>query len=463
MAVPQPTYYACPPGRKLAGGRVIHPHACLDLIAATSQGAWVKLNTNVFSAAWPPVELRSTGTAKILSAWPSFAWDHKRHRLWIFGGGHANYSGSEIYMWDALTRKWALAYHGTALANIGVPQSSSTMALIGALQSPVAAHTYDNQLWLERLDRFLTWGGAAVGDGGPFRLARKISDSPTTYEYLRDIPGYTLQLDIAGQEFVAGPTGSNRKSGAYSNVDLPGAKAWHPLDYNAMANSAFSGSSRTVNGCGDSFIIDDVDVVFQTFVTSTSRFLRRIKMPSLDVQTHDVKLVGSPVGSSTYGSGCYVQHKDIFVINGRSNSSVVLQFWRDVASRSNAASAVDVTLSGLTGSGKAFLEAYMPTVSSFRWGMDYDPVRKMIVCWNDTHTQPLLGITPPSGTPVSAAGWRVDILNDGSDSPASHQYSGRVCGKWRYAPDMDCFIGLHDRDYGNVYAWKPFGWIDPRG
>ena len=37
-----------------------------------------------------------------------------------------------------------------------------------------------------------------------------------------------------------------------------------------------------------------------------------------------------------------------------------------------------------------------------------------------------------------------------------------VTGKWRYAPDLDAFIGLQHNTDGNVWAFKPAQWQDPR-
>ena len=37
-----------------------------------------------------------------------------------------------------------------------------------------------------------------------------------------------------------------------------------------------------------------------------------------------------------------------------------------------------------------------------------------------------------------------------------------VTGKWRYAPDLDAFIGLQHKIDGNVWAFKPAQWQDPR-
>ena len=34
-------------------------------------------------------------------------------------------------------------------------------------------------------------------------------------------------------------------------------------------------------------------------------------------------------------------------------------------------------------------------------------------------------------------------------------------GKWRYAPYYDVFIGLQDINDGDIWIYKPVGWVQP--
>ena len=81
-----------------------------SLLAATPDGGWVKASTGFFWDAWPtgadavPGQLGWPGA--IVRAWSSFAWDSSRGDLMLWGGGHANYVGNEMYVWDGDTGKW---------------------------------------------------------------------------------------------------------------------------------------------------------------------------------------------------------------------------------------------------------------------------------------------------------------------------------------------------------------------
>lgn len=458
------TTYSSPVPR-IGGGREIYPNAVLDLIDAAPDNSWIKLNTNEYQDVWPPVDLRAWygggpgNPHNVIDAWSSFAWDKRRSRLVLWGGGHANYNGDETYIWDAYSREWSLAYH--TVERTGMPDA---LRWSRWRTSPVSAHTYDNQLYLAGLDRFLTWGGAQAGSGGYWEVFDETDGTA-----LRNMPGYLLDLSLAGQGFVGGRTGDNAKRGEYAGVDLFGARPWTPLDYVGLEVSGYElfNERNTINGVGDSILVDGVDVVFQTIRAGTARSLRRITMPSLDPATHTI--VGCGAGgsiSSAFGAGCYVPDRDIFVLTGKGSS--VLYFWRDVGvstSTSNPSFAVDVT--ALIGPGVSAVEDALAADAggSFRFGLDYDPVNQKLIAWREEVRGRVFAFTPPEGDPVSNTGWHVEVIADVTtgDYPTAQNPSKGTMGKWKYAPDLRCFIGLQDTYRGNVWAFRPANWIDPRG
>ena len=42
------------------------------------------------------------GTRRIILAWSGFTWDPNRGDLLLYGGGHANYSGNDVYRWRGI-------------------------------------------------------------------------------------------------------------------------------------------------------------------------------------------------------------------------------------------------------------------------------------------------------------------------------------------------------------------------
>lgn len=119
-----------------------------SLLGTTPEGGWVKASTGSFSDAWPQgadaVNVNSySNPGRIVSAWSSFAWDSKRQDLLLFGGGHANYAGNEMYVWDGATGKWGLGSLPSRTVSAGPYQPSYIVD--GA--APQSAHTYDNNLY----------------------------------------------------------------------------------------------------------------------------------------------------------------------------------------------------------------------------------------------------------------------------------------------------------------------------
>ena len=143
----------------------------LPLVLQAPQNSWLKVNTNFFSDVWtsPDLEPLNNGAtappSKIILAWSGFAWDSNRGDIVLYGGGHANYPGNDVYRWRSSTMQWQRA---SLPSEIYFDPVSGYQAIDGVDSAPSSAHTYDNNLFLPIADRFLTWGGAAYNNGGPY-------------------------------------------------------------------------------------------------------------------------------------------------------------------------------------------------------------------------------------------------------------------------------------------------------
>ena len=76
-----------------------------ERIAAAPEGSWLLVNQNRFRDVWPsaaqqPATPSYLNPAKVIFCWSSMAWDPNRDQLIFWGGGHANYSGNEVYRFD---------------------------------------------------------------------------------------------------------------------------------------------------------------------------------------------------------------------------------------------------------------------------------------------------------------------------------------------------------------------------
>jgi hypothetical protein len=97
----------------------------------------------------------NTGCDAITSAWSGGAFDTARNRLIIWGGGHHDYGGNEVYALDLNTLTM------TRLNDPSSPiRDGCTNGGTYADGKPVARHTYNHLTYLPRQDALFAWGGA---------------------------------------------------------------------------------------------------------------------------------------------------------------------------------------------------------------------------------------------------------------------------------------------------------------
>lgn len=144
----------------------------LSTLAALPGNSWWLASRNRFESVWTPPALRPlnsgamTTPASLITAWGGFAWDQRRSALWLFGGGHADYSGNDVYVWYAADGHWQRASLPSEIKRVA---RGIDTAVDGVDHAPAAAHSYDNNVYLPRLDRLLSFGGAAYNNGGAWR------------------------------------------------------------------------------------------------------------------------------------------------------------------------------------------------------------------------------------------------------------------------------------------------------
>ena len=460
MANPVPVSYSSPV-QKVGGGREIFPNRLLDLLAGIQDGQWVKANTNTYQSIWPRTKTPNYGPglgyeAFVINAWSSMAWDSKRHRICLWGGGHANTDDSALYIWDGNSGEWRVGYY-TPAVEIGTDPSGDKKSMDGHLVTPVSSHTYSGNNYLPVLDRFYTHGGAADQTGGGFRVYDQATSA------YRNIAGYLCQLDLAGQGFVSGTTGSNWiRTGGKA---LPGAQAWEVLDY-IGAGMAVTFTSAVAGG-SDVRVENGVDVVYRVGSSEGAKNLRKITMPSLDITTHTIEHLGRVW---TYGLGedigCALDPTaNIMFVAAQSAD----RFW-DIKTAGATNNWQVPTFTNATLYSQYIADRYYEGTRRTAPGCASDDVRGGVFVWMNGGK--VYHITPPAGNPTPAAGWSIALVADetvtrplSSDEIRAQNGSWLpgVWGKWKYASDLDAYVGLQHPNNGDVWLWRPPGWTDPRG
>lgn len=116
-----------------------------------------------------PQVCANSGCGGIFS-WSSGAYDSLRSRLIVFGGGHSDYFGNELY---------ALSLADSSMSRLndpGLPLASECSPQTANGTQPGSRHTYDTLLYLEHADRLFVFGGSMPPCG-------YLSDDTWTYSF----------------------------------------------------------------------------------------------------------------------------------------------------------------------------------------------------------------------------------------------------------------------------------------
>lgn len=126
----------------------------------------------------------------VTAAWNSGAFDSKRNRLYIWGGGHTDYMGNEIYALDLNQNKMLrLTSPATPLANSLSDHTPSELMPFDGTQ-PNSRHTYDAMAYLPNEDRLWAFSGSLAVSGGTDNVTWIFN--PQTNRWKRVSPKGTL-------------------------------------------------------------------------------------------------------------------------------------------------------------------------------------------------------------------------------------------------------------------------------
>jgi len=132
------------------------------LLDATPAGGWVQASTTTFGSAWPTgagaAPWSPNNAAALPVAWSGFAWDSKRGDLIFSGGGHANYVGDEVYVWNGSNGAWT---RGTLPSKVDL----GTAMVVGQ-DAPQASHSFQTNTYAPVNDRYVVLGGGTWNSGG---------------------------------------------------------------------------------------------------------------------------------------------------------------------------------------------------------------------------------------------------------------------------------------------------------
>ncbi len=431
--------------------------ALLTIVAGMPEGTWAKVNSNRFSDVWTPADLRplygsvNPPPSKIIEAWSGYAWDSNRGDLLIYGGGHANYSGNDVYRWRARDLKWERAALPSEIHRWG--STAYFWAIDGADAAPAAAHTYDNAVFLPQIDRYLNFGGASYNSGTSY--VRPDESDPLK---IRITGPYFFDPAKANLNQVGGTTGSHvQRVAPYAQVT--GGRMWQNRDF-PKNQQGKTMPVRHVNGCTAYVEENGRDVVYvgagaSGNATSPSLY-RYLPGDVANPTSDDISRVGIYWTGTAGATTCAVDpSRGVLVRTGNSTNKPFV-FWNlNTLGPTNKDQVVSVT-----GTVAEFTNWLATTgKNQAACALDHDPARQHFVLWCGDSA--LWSLVPPS--PLATTGWTMSRIQSGGTAVPPGRVGTGVLGKWKYIPGFDVFLGLQHETEGQVWIYKPVGWQAPSG
>jgi hypothetical protein len=192
-------------------GEPAPPPGVVAAIQDLKPGEWYEIpNTRLDAVAADPSPGGSiTG---VIGAWSSGAYDTKRHRLIVWGGGHGDYAGNEIYVFSMSSFRWKRLNEPSAFPP--GDENNSSLSVSHPDGAPISRHSYDYLEYMPGVDRFFVGGGSALWIGG------QLNDS-TTYLFNFDTLEWTTHdpcvANSIGATSALGPDGRVWQHGAYGD------------------------------------------------------------------------------------------------------------------------------------------------------------------------------------------------------------------------------------------------------
>ncbi|CAN5193855.1 hypothetical protein BH11PSE9_BH11PSE9_17870 [soil metagenome] len=406
------------------------------LLDSVPPGSWVQANVTSFSSAFPvgSVAVPSSGISdpgRVVRAWSGFTWDSNRGNLLMFGGGHYNYLGNEMYWWNGSTGIWSRGSLPSAVASPDymVPDNSA----------PQSAHTYDNNMFLPLNDRFFTFGGATHPYGGTFRAVVngvEVRTGPWMWD--------PKKADV---NKVGGSNGSG-----YDPATL-GGSMWtdRRLAQNGAAlASAINGTTayREENGKDVIYVTSDGNQTGQPG-------LYRYTVGNVAAGESDqIEWIGRTFnGVAHEGAGTIDTLRNLYVRTaGHPELANDLIVWR-LAGASSTSLAIDFDVDLVNPDGSPFS-------FGIGVGIDYDEELDQYFAWDGTQRGTVYTFkaeTDANGNLLKQ--WHVTTLQSPSLSQPIGRFENAVFGKWKYVKQLSAFVAL-DEYYSNtgdagVWLYKP--------
>lgn len=425
------------------------------LLAATPQGGWVKANTNRYSDAWATAaqgglpDSSGSSPASIVTAWSSVAWDNVNGQLLLWGGGHANYMGNEIYAWNGSTGAWDRGSLPSRLDRYG--STSTYFAADDA--APQSSHTYDNNVFAPINGMFVTFGGAAYNSGGAFTVrdanGNPVAAGPWAWDPLKADPNK-----------VGGTTGSGYIA------STPGGEMWTNLRGEWTGGGP---GADHVNGTTAYRSENGRDVIYVTSNPGGSGWQNLYRYELGDVRNGGIgsfQQVGVSNNAPSFQSAAAIDSLNNLYIQTSAVGTAFRGFSVWDLNQNNAArpsSNQDRYISLIDDQGA-------PVPVSTLDGISFDEATGKILLWDGKDRGTVWETKAKYVNGQLAGTWLATKRVSSTAAQPTGQFVGNgsdigVLGKWQYVAELDAFIALDSIDPNTadagVWLYKPFATAVP--
>lgn len=439
----------------------VQPAAAQDLsrlqeaLAATPSGGWTKVSVGKLSSVFPTgadaVPYHYGSPSNIVPAWSGAVWDSANAQLLLWGGGHANYGGNEMYRWDAASGNWS---RGSLPSALVVNDSWKPVVGNGA---PVSAHTYAGSAWLPVNQMFITMGGATYPQGG----------GGGYYDTNRQPTGSWLW-----DPSKADPNKVGGGNGTGWNPSRAGGDMW-------MSRGSFAtgtAPNNWIHAASVSRVENGKDVVYVTADSySGGGFGKLYRYEVGDVRnggTDNWSVVGTmPLSSATgytyQGAAAIDATRNLFVRTGNIDPNVF-----DNVAAEDAFIVWDLNKTTLGAGNKSTAVRLVDengqaiSFNSYLSGIDYDSVGDQFVLWSSQDKGKVYTTKPQydaNGQLMST--WSAELIDSTTASQPTLTSTTGVLGKWEYVSELNAFIALEAYAAGDAAVWlyKPLAAVPEPG
>ncbi len=128
-------------------------------------------------------------SCNVILPWSGGAYDPVHHQMLIFGGGHGDYSGNELYAFSLSTMTWS------RLTEPSSPDLKNQDPLPDG--TPVSRHTYDGLQYLTHKNRFWAHGGSTYQLGNASNVPWTFDVETRTWEEHKPNPQIPISFGFS--------------------------------------------------------------------------------------------------------------------------------------------------------------------------------------------------------------------------------------------------------------------------